>query len=290
MGLELSRSAGGYNHPPDNQAEALREIARQQANANTWNMVQTGVMAGQLAALSNIHGQMEEVKQQNENALAIQQEFLNREQLQQHIEEFIFQTEKLVEQFSAKSDVPASTRYFLLQSVVVQVEQDGIDTATIRGRDNKAAFEKTMAAVRRLVALLLKDPEVQDAIKWAKKQEAKRAAKQQEITAELKELMKQRASVESQLNPFTFGEAAKQWFAAEKEKMPHSLRIPALIFFAPIALFAVVTVLPALFFAAIIGLNIWNHLGKINAEANGPIEYQLSVIDKRITALQSKHA
>ncbi|MCA8994594.1 MAG: hypothetical protein KDA88_21630, partial [Planctomycetaceae bacterium] len=100
--MELSRSAGGFNHPPDRQAETLREIARQQANANTWNMIQTGVMAAQLAAQSAIHDQMEEVKRQNENALAIQQELLNREQLQQYLEEFIFQTEKLVAEFSAK--------------------------------------------------------------------------------------------------------------------------------------------------------------------------------------------
>ena len=113
---------------------------------------------------------------------------------------------------------------------------------------------------------------------------------QQKVREQLNRLNEQRRTIESQLNSFTFGEAAKQWFAAEKEKMPQSLRIPALIFFAPIALFAVVTVFPALFFAVIIGLNIWNHLGKINAEANGPVEYQISVIDKRIAALQSKHA
>ena len=67
--MELSRSAGAYSHPPDRQAEALREIARQQATANTWNMIQTGVMAGQLAVQSAIHGQMEQVKQQTADTL-----------------------------------------------------------------------------------------------------------------------------------------------------------------------------------------------------------------------------
>ena len=60
MGLELSRSAGGYDHPPDRQSEALREIARKQGTANTLSVMQAGLMAGQLSALSNIHGQMEE--------------------------------------------------------------------------------------------------------------------------------------------------------------------------------------------------------------------------------------
>ena len=132
MALQPLRSVGGFNDPPDPQSEILREMARKRANDNTWNMVQTGMMAAQLAVQSDIHDQMEEVKQQNANALAVQQELLNREQFQQYLEEFIFQTEKLVEKFSAKSDVPASTRYFLLQSVLAQVEEDGIDTATAK--------------------------------------------------------------------------------------------------------------------------------------------------------------
>ncbi len=70
MGLELSRSAG-WEHPPDRQAEALREIARQQATANTWRIVQTGVMAGQLAALSNIHGQMR-FRQSHQEVLSLE--------------------------------------------------------------------------------------------------------------------------------------------------------------------------------------------------------------------------
>ena len=288
MGLELSRSAGGYDHPPDRQSEALREIARQQATANTWRIVQTGVMAGQLAVQSAIHGQMEQVKRQTADTLAIQQELLNREQLQQNLEEFIFQTEKLVAEFSSKSDVPASTRYFLLQSVVVQVEEDGIDTAMIRGRDNKAAFERAMASVNRLVAELLKDPEVQQAIQWAEKEAAKQAEKRQKIESELSRLYEQRASIESQLNPFTFGMAAKQWFAAQKEATPQSLRIPLLIFFAPLALFAVVTVIPALFVAAFFALHIFNHHTKINDEANEPVNYQLSTLDERIAALESE--
>lgn len=228
------------------------------------------------------------MKRQNADALAMQQELLNREQLQQNLEEFIFQTEKLVAEFSAKSDVPASTRYFLLQSVVVQVEEDGIDTAMIRGRDNKAAFERAMASVNRLVAELLKHPEVQQAIQWAEKEAAKRAEKRRKIESELSRLYEQRASIEAQLNPFTFGMAAKQWFAAQKEATPQSLRIPLLISFAPIALFAVMTVIPALFVAAFFALHIFNHHTKINDEANEPIQYQLQAVNKRIAALESE--
>ncbi|MEZ5941410.1 MAG: hypothetical protein R3C18_08470 [Planctomycetaceae bacterium] len=282
--MELSRSAGGFNHPPDRQAEALREIARQQANANTWNMVQTGVMAAQLAAQSAIHDQMEEVKRQNENALAIQQELLNREQLQQYLEEFIFQTEKLVADFSAKSDVPASTRYFLLQSVLVQVEQDGIDTATIRGRDNKSAFERAMASVNRLVAELLKDPEVQDAIKWAEKEEAKRAEKRRRVEADLNRLYQQRASIESQLDPVSFGEALQKMPEWRKSQLPDGLwpvviggLILSTVLIAPLLI-----VVPAILFDA------HQYRRMLNAEANEPIHYQLSTLDNRIAALESE--
>lgn len=283
MGLELSRSAG-WDRPPDRQADALREIARQQANANTWNMIQTGVMAGQLAALSNIHGQMEDVKRQSADALAIQQELLNREQLQQYLEEFIFQTEKLVAEFSAKSDLPASTRYFLLQSVLVQVEQDGIDTTTIRGRDNKAAFERAMASVNGLVTELLKDPEVQQAIKRAEKEEAKRAEKRRQIEAELSRLYEQRASIEAQLNPVTFGEALQKMPEWRKAQLPDGLWpvvIGGLVVSA-VLIVPLLIVVPAILFDA------HQYRQKLNAEANEPINYQLSTLDKRITALESE--
>mgnify|MGYP001251362729 FL=1 len=288
MGLELSRSAGAYSHPPDRQAEALRDIARQQATANTWNMIQTGVMAGQLAVQSAIHGQMEQVKRQTADTLAIQQELLNREQLQQNLEEFIFQTEKLVAEFSAKSEVPASTRYFLLQSVLVQVEEDGIDTAMIRGRDNKAAFERAMASVNRLVAELLKDPEVQQAIKWAEKEAAKRAEKRQKIENELSRLYEQRASIESQLDPVTFSEAARRWYGSEMEKLPQQLRTPAAILFIVIAPMAVLMVVPAIVLGTVALNGISQFRAKANAETNEPINYQLQVVNKRIAALESE--
>lgn len=282
--MELSRSAGAYSHPPDRQAEALREIARQQATANTWRIIQTGVMAGQLAVQSAIHGQMEQVKRQTADTLAIQQELLHREQLQQNFEEFIFQTEKLVAEFSSKSEVPASTRYFLLQSVLVQVEEDGIDTAMIRGRDNKAAFERAMASVNRLVAELLKDPEVQQAIKWAEKEAVRRAEKRQKIETELSRLYEQRASIESQLNPVSFGEALQKMPEWRKAQLPDGLW-PVVIgglVLSTVLIFPLVIVIPAILF------DTHQYRQKLNAEANEPVNYQLSTLDERIAALESE--
>jgi len=282
--MELSRSAGAYSHPPDRQAEALREIARQQATANTWNMIQTGVMAGQLAVQSAIHGQMEQVKRQTADTLAIQQELLNREQLQQNLEEFIFQTEKLVTEFSSKSEAPASTRYFLLQSVLAQVEEDGIDTAMIRGRDNKAAFERAMASVNRLVAELLKDPEVQQATKWAEKEAAKQAEKRQKIETELSRLYEQRASIESQLNPVSFGEALQKMPEWRKAQLPEGLW-PVVIgglVLSTVLIFPLVIVIPAILFDA------HQYRQKLNIEANESVNYQLSTLDERIATLESE--
>ncbi len=111
---------------------------------------------------------------------------------------------------------------------------------------------------------------------------------QQKVREQLNRLKKQRRTIASKLNPVTFDVAAKQWFAAEKKKVPEALRIPALIFFTPIALFAVVTVLPALGLLAICGLSIHQYQVKSNVEANGPVEYQLASIDSQIASLKSE--
>jgi hypothetical protein len=281
MTLQPSRSVGAFNNPPGPQSEILREMARKRADDNTWNMVQTGLMAAQFAAQSAIHDQMEEVKWQNENALAIQQELLNREQLQQYLEEFVYQTEKLVEQFSSKSDVPASTRYFLLQSVLAQVEEDGIDTATLRGRDNKAAFEKVMAQVHRLIATLLKDSEVQEAIEWAEKQEAKRVAKKQECKTRLKQLRAHRAGIEANRKPITYAFAANDLFNEIRLSLPLWAWI-AMVPLVPLAiLFVAPLVIAALF-------TVESRRTKLDEKQNGPIDYQLSVIDQKITTLTSQ--
>jgi hypothetical protein len=95
--------------------------------------------------MGSIHSEVAQAKQQQAEALAIQQELLARERLQTRLEEMIYQTEKLVAECSkGDSDTPASTWYFLLDGVLRQIEQDGIATPVIKGRDNKAAFERVV--------------------------------------------------------------------------------------------------------------------------------------------------
>ena len=130
--------------------------------------LQTGLLAQMNGSMNSIHAEMANVRQQQSEALAIQQELLNREQIQNHLEEFVFQAEKLVVECSkTTTDIPASSRYFLLMGVLGKIKKEGIGTPIIKGRENKAAFEKVVTDTKGLTQRLLNDPEVQDAIKWA---------------------------------------------------------------------------------------------------------------------------
>ena len=123
-------------------------------------------MAG---SLNNIQAEMDAVRRQNLEGLAIQQEMLRREQLQGQLEEFVYNTEKTVAAYSdSKCDDPVTTRYFVLKGIIDTVQQNGISTTIIRGRENKAAFEQALGDVNRLVAVLETEPEVKEALDWLK--------------------------------------------------------------------------------------------------------------------------
>lgn len=154
--------------------------------------MQTGLMVGQTAlmghmagSLHNLHGEMHAIRQMNLQGLAVQQEMLQREQLQSQLEEFIYNTEKLVAEFGNPGcDQPPSVRYFSLKGVAETVEQLGIGTALIRGRDNKAAYEAAMKEVNRIATSLESDPEVVEAIAWAAAEERRLAEDQRKQRAE----------------------------------------------------------------------------------------------------------
>lgn len=173
---------------------------------------------------------------------------------------------------------------FLLQSVLAQVEQDGIDTATIRGRDNKAAFEQTMARVHRLVAMLLRDAEVQDAIRWAEKQEAERFAKQQKIDDELNRLYEQRGAIEAKRLVLSYPQAAKLLYMGRQTKIPPWGWL-ALI---PVVAFSVFMVIPFIAICTAVAYLTHIHRKELLEQTNGPLDYQLSVIDKRIAAVHAE--
>ena len=124
---------------------------------------QTAISATMAGSLNNIQAEMDAVRRQNLEGLAIQQEMMRREQLQGQLEEFVYNAEKIVAFYSAtECDEPLSSRYFTLKGILDTVQQNSICTAIIRGRENKAAFEQALGDVNRLVAVLETEPEVKE--------------------------------------------------------------------------------------------------------------------------------
>lgn len=157
---------------------ALRDIASIRGSAKTsvqLQAMQVGLLTQMSATMGSIHNEMAKARKQQADALAIQQELLAREQMQAYLEEFIYQTQKLITECSkADSDVPSSTRFFLLRGVLMHTIKEGIATPIIKGRDNKAAFDLVINEAKILCNQLQKEPQVQQAIAWAKQMEEKR--------------------------------------------------------------------------------------------------------------------
>jgi|GEM_PF-3016356 len=164
-----------------------QELASIRANTQAsvaFQALQTGLLAQMSGSMNGIHAEMANVRQQQSEALAIQQELLNREQIQGHLEELVFQAEKLVVECSkTTTDIPASSRYFLLMGVLGKIKKDGIGTPIIKGRENKAAFEKVVNDTKTLTQRLLQDTEVQEAVEWAEAERLRKIAEQKQLKA-----------------------------------------------------------------------------------------------------------
>ena len=138
----------------------------------------------QLAALNNIHDTLDtlthevaEARRTSAQGLAVQQAILARKLFQDRVEEFVYQFGKMMAAFAdAAEEDPPSTQFFLLAGVFATVERDGISTAVIRGRDNKAQFDDCLARGRRLWARLVLHPEVLEAVEWAEAEGRRQAA------------------------------------------------------------------------------------------------------------------
>lgn len=178
----MSRLEDPYRSDIYHELASIRANTQASVAFQAW---QTGLLTDMNNSMSAVHDQMAAVRQQQKEALAIQQELLNREQLQSYLEEFIFQTEKLViECSSTDTDIPASSRYFTLMSVLGKIKEDGINTSIIKGRDNKAAFENVVSETKALTQRLLEEPEVQEALEWAEAERLRKVAEQKRLKAE----------------------------------------------------------------------------------------------------------
>lgn len=172
-----------------------QELARIRAaseNNLAFQTIQTGVLTSLNGVMGSIHSEMAEVRQLHAEGLAAQQELLQREALQDRIEEFLYQAEKLVEKCSSRdTDIPYSSRYFLLQGIIHSVHNEGISTAIIKGRDNKKNFDDVVDKIQKMLSKLSEIAEVKEAIEWVEAEnrralaERKRANKERQRQQEL---------------------------------------------------------------------------------------------------------
>ncbi len=268
--------------------DTYQELASIRANTQAsvaFQALQTGLLAQMSGSMDGIHAEMANVRQQQSEALAIQQELLNREQIQSHLEEFIFQAEKLVAECSkTTTDIPPSSRYFLLMGVLGKIEDDGIGTPIIKGRDNKSAFEKVVNDTKGLTQRLLKDPEVQDAIKWAeaerKRLEAERVQAERERVANIKQLENTLSSLEGQLQKVSMTVVLKEWREYIKGKLPEVYRTPLFVAICVICVIIWPSVLVISFFA-------WCESGKREKELNKDIDEQIAITMQQLSELRA---
>ncbi len=244
-----------------------------------------GHMAGTLNGLSN---EMAQIRNLHEETLAAQQALLQQEAIQQHLEELIFQADKLVTQCSdPKTDMPPSSRYFLLQGFLKTVEEQSIGTPIIKGRDNKAAFERVVKVATALVQRLRKDPEVQQALVRVKKLEEQQRRKREQLEqkaapfrAELESLQKERRT------PVSIRHVASYWIERLKSLVPAQHRTLALVLLIVFltCLFPI-TVPFILIIAPFQVIALWLDRGRLTQERNKKLDKEIAEVEDKIQAL-----
>ena len=193
---------------PDYLASPERSLLAQQVDQQ---LLQTGVMVEMAGTLNSIGAEMAAARHANSESLAIQQEMLQREKFQEMVEELVYQTEKMVTAFAEPTcDVPPAQRYFGLKGVLDTVEQFEIQTAIIRGRENKAAFERTMDHARRQCSELEKVTDVRDAITFVECEQERLERLEREKEAKRQELAAKIAMLETAKKPTGF----KAWYTS----------------------------------------------------------------------------
>jgi len=132
-------------------------------------------------SLHSLYGEMEDMRQACDDAVTIQRQMLEREQIQGDIEEFIYSTQKMIDAFKSEGcEIPLPMQYFNLRGVLETIEECGLTTALVRGRDNKAALETMVERGKELFGRLEEEPEVQEAIQWAKEERRRQIEKKRE--------------------------------------------------------------------------------------------------------------
>ncbi|MEZ5939742.1 MAG: hypothetical protein R3C18_00010 [Planctomycetaceae bacterium] len=275
--------------------DTYTELARIRAATNAslaFQQIQSHQLSNLRRTMSAIDDEIAAVRQTQNEALAVQQTLLQREVIQGQIEEFIFQTEKLVTQFSESDcELPASTRFFLLRGVLDYVKQNGVSTPVIRGRDNKTAFETVMQSVQSLTKKLQIEPEVREAIEWAnaeqKRAQAARKKQQDEQTKahharqkQIQQLEVRYSTLNARINaPPEFGlEDFKDWYGRAVTPLvkKYSGPIPDTVAHVAVWTFGGLTTLPILYL-------VLKYIRR--NEGNAPLRAELRQIEDELNTI-----
>ena len=267
--------------------ETYNEMAKTRAAAQAsvaFQALQTGLMVQMQGTLHSIEGTIQTIRQQQADALAIQQEMLQRDQVQAQLEEFIYQSENLVKEFrSQQTDIPPSSRYFLLTGVIAEVQQNGIGTAVIRGRDNKAAFDTVLKDISGLITELEQVDEVKEAIAWADA-EAKRLAKErkaaeQERRKQINALKQKLGNLKARRVPVTMYESfqdtvrkLEKWGLLPKEGTARKVVIAAAVCVSPVFIFA----------SPFIIFGFWADAKRLEQERNQELDEEIATVTQQL--------
>lgn len=141
------------------------QVLKQQRFQSTMSGLQTSMSVLQTAAAAHMSRQLSEMRRQNADALALQQQMMEQEQLQAEIEEFIYSAQNTLSSYDAPDcSLSLGERYFGVRSLLKSVKEWGLATPLIRGRDNKAAFEAMIRHAQKSFTQLQLEPDVKEAI------------------------------------------------------------------------------------------------------------------------------
>ena len=143
------------------------------------------LLGGMSASLGLLNLQMAELRAANATQVALQQLILQRDELQQHLEELVYQGQKMVEGFTDPADkTPTVQKALLLRSFYRCVTKAGIGTGAIRGLQNKRVFDGLMSQAKSLYRQLGHDPAVRNAVAKEESAEKRQLEEQQRLEAE----------------------------------------------------------------------------------------------------------
>jgi len=127
--------------------------------------VQALALGGIGASMAWLMSEMSELRHTHTAALALQQAILQRDVLQEKLEEFIYQSRKMISSFLDPADQSSPvSKALLIRSFFLSVKGAGISTSMIRGIPNKEAFDNCLDQAKALYRQLGQRSDVRKAI------------------------------------------------------------------------------------------------------------------------------